>query len=118
MTEFKPFTIERPWGNQRQLTHNSLSTVKVHRIKPGEETSWQSHAKRSVFWHIVEGGGLIPVGDKEYKVGPGDECGAGVGEKHRWIAGESGMILIEVATGDFDEDDIIRYEDKYGRVKK
>jgi len=114
--DFKPFTIERPWGQFRQLTHNSLSTVKVHRIKPGEETSWQSHTKRSEFWHIVSGGGIIPVEDKEYKVGPGDECGAPVGAKHRWIAGPSGMILVEIATGDFDEEDIIRYEDKYGRA--
>lgn len=116
MEEFKPFTIERPWGSFRQLTHNSLSTVKVHRIKPNQENSWQSHTKRSEFWHIISGGGIIKVDDKEYKVMPGDECGASVGAKHRWIAGPEGMILIEIATGDFDEEDITRYEDDYGRA--
>lgn len=116
MSDFKPFTIERPWGQFRQLTHNSLSTVKVHRIKPNQENSWQSHTKRSEFWHIIEGGGIIRVGDKEYKVAPGDEYGAPVGAKHRWIAGPEGMVLIEVATGDFDEEDITRYEDDYGRA--
>ena len=116
MAEFKPFTIERPWGNFRQLTHNSLSTVKVHRVKPGEETSWQSHAKRSEFWHIIGGDGRILIGDKEYNIIPGAEYDVPVGVKHRWIAGSSGIILVEVAAGDFDEEDIIRYEDKYGRA--
>lgn len=116
MEEFKPFTIERPWGSFRQLTHNSLSTVKVHRIKPNQENSWQSHTKRSEFWHIVSGGGIIKVDDKQYNVVPGDEYSAPVGAKHRWEAGPEGMVLIEVAFGDFDEEDIIRYEDDYGRA--
>jgi mannose-6-phosphate isomerase len=116
MEEFKPFTIERPWGSFRQLTHNSLSTVKVHRIKPDGATSWQSHTKRGEFWHIISGNGKIRVEDKEYEVAPGDEYSAPVGAKHRWMAGPAGMVLIEVATGDFDEEDITRYEDKYGRA--
>jgi mannose-6-phosphate isomerase-like protein (cupin superfamily) len=116
MKDFKPFTIERPWGSFRQLTHNSPSTVKVHQIKAGEETSWQSHQKRSEFWHIISGSGTVLVGDEKYDVVPGDEYSAAVGVKHRWMAGPAGMILVEVATGDFDEEDITRYEDKYGRA--
>jgi mannose-6-phosphate isomerase-like protein (cupin superfamily) len=81
-----------------------------------EETSWQSHKKRSEFWHIVSGDGTVHIADKEYNVIPGAEYNAEVGVKHRWIAGPSGMILVEVATGDFDEEDITRYEDKYGRA--
>ncbi len=116
MAGFKPFTIERPWGTQRQFTHNSSSTVKIHRMQPGGETSLQSHAKRSEFWHFISGSGVIHVEDKEYNVVAGDECSAPVGAKHRWLAGPSGLVLLEVATGDFDEEDIIRYEDKYGRA--
>lgn len=116
MSEFKPFTIVRPWGSFRQLTHNSLSTVKVHRVKGGEQTSWQSHSKRSEFWYIVSGDGVVVVEDKEYNVNPGDEYNAPIGAKHRWKAGPSGMIIVEVAFGDFDEEDITRYEDKYGRA--
>lgn len=116
MEEFKPFTIERPWGSFRQLTHNSLSTVKVHRIKPNAENSWQSHTKRSEFWYIVSGSGKILVEDQTYNVISGDEHSAAIGAKHRWQAGSEGMILVEVATGDFDEADIIRYKDDYGRA--
>jgi mannose-6-phosphate isomerase len=114
--DFKPFTIVRPWGQFRQLTHNSLSTVKVHRIKPGEETSWQSHTHRSEFWHIVSGDGKVLIAKNTFDAVPGNEDNVEIGVKHRWIAGLDGMILVEVATGDFDEEDIIRYEDKYGRA--
>jgi len=85
-------------------------------MKPGGETSWQSHTKRSEFWHIISGTGIVRVEDKEFNVAAGDECFAPVWAKHRWIAGDSGMVLIEIATGDFDEEDITRYEDKYGRA--
>lgn len=116
MDEFKPFSVERPWGSFRQLTHNTVSTVKVHRIKPGEKNSLQSHSKRSEFWHIVSGEGAVLVGDKEFKAVSGDEFTIPIGVKHRWSASSSGMVLVEISTGDFDEEDIIRYEDKYGRV--
>lgn len=118
MEEFKPFTIVRPWGEFRQLTHNSLSTVKVHIIKPNQKNSWQSHVRRAEFWHIISGSGKICVEDKIYYVFPGDECSCTFGAKHRWVAGPEGMTLVEVATGDFDEEDIIRYEDDYGRAQK
>ena len=118
MLDFKPFTRVRPWGEFRQLSHNSLSTVKVHRIKPNQENSWQSHTKRSEFWYIVSGNGIIRVDDKEFKVVSGDEYVAVVGAKHRFIAGPEGMVLVEVATGEFDEEDIVRYEDDYGRAQK
>lgn len=116
--EFNPFTIARPWGEFRQLSHNSLSTVKVHRVKPGEETSWQSHDQRSEFWHIISGDGKVVIENKEYDIAPGAEYNVPIGVKHRWIAGSSGIILVEIATGNFDEEDIVRYEDKYGRAQK
>lgn len=116
MEEFKPFTIERPWGRFRQITHNSLSTVKVHNVKPGEATSWQSHKERSEFWYIISGDGEVHIDDQIFKVEPGGEYSAPVGAKHRWMAGPSGMVIVEVAMGNFDEEDITRYEDKYGRA--
>ena len=111
----KPFTIERPWGTFRQFTLNSLSTVKIHKIKPGGTSSLQSHTKRSEFWYIVSGSGTIVLGEKEQNVTPGDECTVAVGMKHRWIGGPEGMVLLEITTGDFDEEDEVKYEDKYGR---
>lgn len=114
--DFKPFTIERPWGAFRQFNLNSPVTVKIHRIKPQGTSSLQSHAKRAEFWHIISGSGKIIIGDQEQEAKEGDEFMAGIGVKHRWVGGATGMVVLEVATGEFDEEDITRYEDKYGRA--
>lgn len=116
MKGFSSFTIKRPWGEFRQFSHDSLSTVKIHRINPGGKTSLQSHNKRSEFWYIISGDGIVQVGDKKFDVKAGDEYEAGVGVKHRLLGGQEGMVLLEVAEGEFDENDITRYEDEYGRA--
>lgn len=116
MLEFKVFQVERPWGNFRQFIQNNPSTVKIITVKPGEELSLQSHAKRSEFWRIIRGDGTVQIEDKKYSAIVGEEYEIPFGEKHRISAGLSGIEFLEIATGDFDENDIIRYEDKYGRV--
>ncbi|OGI76133.1 mannose-6-phosphate isomerase [Candidatus Nomurabacteria bacterium RIFCSPHIGHO2_02_FULL_42_19] len=116
MSDFKPFTIERPWGNFRQFTHNEPSTVKIIIVNSEEELSLQSHQKRSEFWKVLGGSGMMEIGNKKYEAKVGDEHKVPVGAKHRIKAGSSGVVVLEVSTGDFDESDIIRYEDKYGRT--
>lgn len=116
MEEFKPFTVERPWGNFRQFTHNGLGTVKILTLKPNEQLSLQSHAKRSEFVRLISGSGTIEIGDAKYDVIEGDEHNIPVNTKHRVIAGPSGLSYLEISTGDFEENDEIRYEDKYGRA--
>ena len=108
--------VKRPWGNFRQFTRNVPSTVKILTVKAGEELSLQNHKKRSEFWHVVHGDGIIQVGKRKKNVGEGNEFYIPEGEMHRLIAGSSGIIVLEIAMGEFDENDIIRYEDKYGRV--
>ena len=107
---------ERPWGNFRQLTHNSTSTVKILSIKPGESLSLQSHFKRSEFCRILKGGGIMEIGDKKYEVKEGDEYDVPINTKHRATAGPAGLSYLEISTGDFDENDEVRYEDKYNRT--
>ena len=116
MQEIKPFQIERPWGNFRQFNLNTPVTVKIMTLKPHEQLSLQSHSKRSEFCHIVSGSGKMQIGEHTYEVLPGDEYTVPVEIKHRTIAGPHGISFLEVDTGKFDEDDIIRYEDKYGRT--
>lgn len=116
MEELKPFQIERPWGNFRQFTHNTLSTVKILNVKAGEALSLQSHAERSEFVRILSGQGLLEIGDKKYEVGPEDEYLIPVNTKHRITARSGGLSYLEIAIGKFDEADEIRYEDKYGRA--
>jgi|SRR3989344_6217841 len=116
MQEFKPFTVERPWGNFRQFTHNGLSTVKILTIKPGESLSLQSHAKRAEFWRVIEGGGVVEIAGEKYNAQVGDEYDVPVGAKHRAIAGPSGLAYLEISVGNFEENDETRYEDNYGRA--
>ena len=108
---------ERPWGVFRQFTKNTPSTVKIITVKPNEELSLQSHAHRKEFWRVIRGDGIFEIHNKKYVVEVGSEQTVGVGDKHRIQAGSDGMEILEIALGDFDEQDIIRYEDKYGRVK-
>jgi len=107
---------ERPWGNFRQFTHNLPSTVKIITVKPNESLSLQSHNKREEFWRVIKGEGIAYIGDKEYNIKDGDELEIPVHTKHSLSAGNFGVIVLEIATGDFDEADIVRYKDKYGRV--
>ena len=116
MTGTKIFQVEKPWGNFRQFTLNSPSTVKIISVKAGEELSLQSHSKRSEFWRIVRGSGTVQIEDKKYSAIVGEEYEIPLGVKHRISAGLDGIEFLEIATGDFDENDIIRFEDKYGRV--
>ncbi len=107
---------ERPWGNFRKFTDNTPSTVKIITIKPNEQLSLQSHAKRSEFWKVVTGSGSCDLNGEKLALYVGDEVSVPVGTRHRLVAYSDGMQILEIATGFFDENDIIRYEDKYGRV--
>lgn len=110
------FEVTRPWGNFRQFTHNTPSTVKIITVNPNEELSLQSHTKRGEFWRVLTGSGSFVIGDTTHSVSAGDEHVVPIGAKHRMASGVEGMSVLEIALGDFDEEDIIRYEDKYGRV--
>jgi mannose-1-phosphate guanylyltransferase/mannose-1-phosphate guanylyltransferase/mannose-6-phosphate isomerase len=116
MIKSKVFQVERPWGNFRQFTHNELSTVKILTLKPNEMLSLQSHKHRTEFWHITGGSGIVEIGGMKENAALRDEYEIPIGAKHRLSAGFDGIQVLEIATGDFDEEDIIHYEDKYGRV--
>jgi len=116
MIKSNVFQIERPWGNFRQFTKNEVSTIKIITVKPNEALSLQSHAHRSEFWHVISGSGIVEIGDVKVNTVVGDEHEIAIGEKHRLSAGPEGIQVLEIAIGDFDEEDIVHYEDKYGRV--
>lgn len=117
MQEFKPFTDKRPWGEFRQLTHNTLSTVKILIVKAGEAFSLQYHNKRSEFWKILSGSPEIIIGDVVVNGKVGDEFEIPVKTNHRvHSAVDADTQILEIAYGDFDENDIVRIEDKYGRI--
>lgn len=116
MEQGYPFDTFRPWGNFRQFTKNTPVTVKIISVKPDEILSLQSHAKRSEFWRVISGSGFVEIDGKRIDVEIDDEMEVPLGAKHRMGSNASGMQILEIAFGEFDEDDITRYEDKYGRA--
>lgn len=116
MKDQKPFTEERPWGWFREFSKNENTTVKLIFVKGGESLSLQKHGKRSEFWRVVSGNPEITIGEKIISAAPGDEFEIPVGENHRIAAPAGDIEILEVARGEFDENDIVRLEDKYGRA--
>lgn len=116
MSNFDIYQEERPWGHFRRFTDNVSSTVKIISLKPEAETSLQSHQKRSEFWRVLAGAGWVQIGESKKSVSVGDEIEIPVGTKHRLLGGPVGLEILEISLGEVNENDIIRYEDKYGRV--
>lgn len=107
---------DRPWGSFERFTLNEPSTVKIITIKPGEAFSLQQHTHRDEEWKFLNGTGTVTVGDINKEVGPGDTFFVLRGTTHRVEGGKEGLQFLEIALGDFDESDIVRFEDKYGRA--
>lgn len=97
---------------------NTATTVKIITVAPDQILSLQSHKKRSEFWKVISGSGFVEIDGAREAVDLGDEKMIPLGAKHRMQAGPNGMRILEIAFGEFDEEDIIRYEDKYGRENK
>lgn len=112
----KTLTVEKPWGKFEQFTHDEVSTVKIITVNPGESLSLQKHQKRTEFWRVLAGHPLVTVGDKAVHSKPGEEFFIEKTEPHRLEAPEDAVQILEIAHGIFDENDIIRLEDKYGRT--
>ncbi|MEO5634972.1 MAG: phosphomannose isomerase type II C-terminal cupin domain [Candidatus Paceibacterota bacterium] len=112
----KKLIVERPWGHFDQFTKNEDTTVKLHFVKPQSAWSMQYHNHRSEFWRIISGSAIITIGDKKIEANPGDEFFVEKGERHRLESGDKEVVLLEICYGEFDEEDIVRIEDKYGRV--
>ncbi len=112
----KTLVVKRPWGQFDQFTHNEETTVKIITVNPNEALSLQSHTKRSEFWRIISGSGIVEIDEKKYNTIPGDEHNISVNAKHRAIAGPAGLVFLEIDEGEFEESDEMRYEDKYGRT--
>jgi mannose-6-phosphate isomerase len=106
---------ERPWGNFRQYTLNEPSTVKIITVTAGESLSLQRHEHRDELWVVLDDGLLIEVDGTTTEAGAGDEFFVPRGAVHRVAGGDTGGRFLEVAFGRFDEQDIERLEDRYGR---
>lgn len=106
----------RPWGNFTQYTHDVLSTVKVIEIIGGEILSLQLHHFRDELWVALDEGIVAEAAGQKHFLSPGETLFVPRETKHRLSASKTARVL-EIAFGKFDENDIVRFEDKYGREK-
>lgn len=116
MEKINPFTEEKPWGFFREFTENDKGTVKIIFVRKGEIFSLQSHEKRDEFWRVLSGNPDITVGDKTVRAKKGDEFNVQQNINHRISAPVDDVEVLEISRGQFDESDIKRIEDKYGRA--
>ena len=110
--------FQRPWGFYKTAIMNDYFQSKVINVKPKAQLSLQSHNRREEHWIVAHGYGTVQIGESEIEVTRGSSLFIPKGCKHRLTNKHEteNLIVIEVQIGDyFGEDDIIRYEDIYGR---
>lgn len=111
-------TVFRPWGWYTCLADGEGYLTKVICVSPKQKLSIQSHNHRSEHWVVLEGHAKVVLNDKDYSLEAGQSIDIPVQAKHSLQNPyEEELKIIEVQKGDYiSEDDIIRYEDIYGRV--
>lgn len=113
-----PTMVEKPWGRFEQYTHNQPCTVKVITVDPGATLSRQYHHGRDELWIVLDPGAKVELGDEVLEPAPEEKLFIPRGTVHRLSCdGELPVRILEVSFGNFDEEDIVRLEDAYGRAK-
>jgi mannose-6-phosphate isomerase-like protein (cupin superfamily) len=112
----KSYVENRPWGSFERFTTNEPSTVKIITVNPGQAFSLQTHTHRDEWWKIVEGSGTVILGQVETPAKKGDSFFIPRGTAHRMTAGAAAVVFLEISFGDFNENDITRLSDRYGRT--
>ena len=117
---YKEFpTVHRPWGTYTVLQEGVGFKLKRIEVKPGARLSLQSHKYRSEHWVVVSGKALVTNEDEVIDLTVNQSTYIPSGNKHRLEnPGTEQLILVEVQCGEYlGEDDIVRYEDVYGRTE-
>lgn len=110
---------ERPWGTFRILDVNDYSQTKTITVYPGAQLSLQSHEKREEYWIVTHGNGIVQLNGEDIVIKAGSMVFIPKDSKHRLINTDEkeSLLVIEVQQGEyFGEDDIVRYDDIYGRT--
>ncbi|SUJ08256.1 Mannose-1-phosphate guanylyltransferase 1 [Shewanella putrefaciens] len=110
--------VYRPWGKYDSIDTGKRDQVKRITVKPGEKLSIQKHHHRSEHWIVVSGTASVLNGDKTILVTENESTYIPLGTIHALEnPGKIPLEMIEIQTGSYlGEDDIVRFEDRYGRV--
>ncbi|HSW69964.1 MAG TPA: mannose-1-phosphate guanylyltransferase/mannose-6-phosphate isomerase [Gammaproteobacteria bacterium] len=110
--------VHRPWGSYTVIDEGENFKMKRIKVKPGASLSLQMHYHRSEHWIVVSGTALVVNGDQQFIVNANESTFIPAGHQHRLEnPGKIDLVIVEVQSGAYlGEDDIVRFEDKYGRV--
>jgi mannose-1-phosphate guanylyltransferase/mannose-6-phosphate isomerase len=113
MAEF----VERPWGGYQIIYEDFGVVAKILTVNPGMRLSLQKHAFRSESWYLVAGDMIASVDGETIEMEIGEVVTVDVGKIHRLsnFGTEVGRV-VEIIAGHYDEDDIVRLDDDFGRV--
>ena len=109
--------VYRPWGSYDSIDADHGFQVKRIIVNPGASLSLQKHHHRAEHWIVVSGTAEVTCGERVFMVNKNESTYIPIGEKHRLSnPGKIPLQLIEIQSGDYlGEDDIVRFEDVYGR---
>jgi mannose-1-phosphate guanylyltransferase/mannose-6-phosphate isomerase len=112
--------VFRPWGSYEGIDAGERFQVKRIVVKPGAALSLQMHHHRAEHWIVVKGTAQVTCGDKVFLLSENESTYISIGEKHRLEnPGTLPLEIIEVQSGSYlGEDDIVRFDDRYGRKGK
>ncbi|MEO6928990.1 MAG: mannose-1-phosphate guanylyltransferase/mannose-6-phosphate isomerase [Casimicrobiaceae bacterium] len=110
-------TVSRPWGNYTVLQEGPRFKIKRIEVKPGAALSLQMHEHRSEHWVVVAGEARVTRGTETFTLAANESAYIPAQERHRLENSGSVLLsIIEVQCGDYvGEDDIVRFDDRYGR---
>lgn len=113
-------TEHRPWGSFTELERGERYRIKRITVLPGESLSLQMHHHRSEHWIVVKGTAKVTIGDRVTYVHENESIYVPKTTPHRLEnPGKIPLEIIEVQVGEYvEEDDIVRFEDSYGRIER
>ena len=108
----------RPWGSFTILDEGDGYKVKRIEVFPGKRLSYQTHARRSEHWMVVQGLATVTLDGADHALAAGGVIDVAVGSAHRVMnPGSEPLVFIEIQRGSYlGEDDIVRHDDDFGRA--
>ena len=112
--------VHRPWGFYESIEAGDRYQVKHLMVKPGASLSLQMHHHRAEHWVVVRGTARVVLGNKEMLISENESTYIPIGTPHRLEnPGKVPLSIIEVQSGCYlGEDDIVRFDDVYGRIEE
>lgn len=110
--------VERPWGRFAQFANNEEVTVSLMSVEPGQRLSLQSHTGRAELWIALDDGAIVEVDDRVIRPHAGDDIWIPAGSRHRLSSDGPAVRVLEIAFGNWQQEDITRYEDDYERPER